>query len=40
MPPEECAGLPRQVTRRHGDTAVSLYYRAVSSDEPGSDRTE
>jgi len=27
MPPEEFATLPRQVTRRHGDTAVSLYYR-------------
>ncbi len=26
MPPELCAGLPRQVTRRHGDTSVSLYY--------------
>lgn len=27
MPPDLCAGLPRQVTRRHGDTSVSLYYR-------------
>ena len=26
MPPDRCAGLPRQVTRRHGDTSVSLYY--------------
>ncbi|HZQ37359.1 MAG TPA: 16S rRNA (guanine(966)-N(2))-methyltransferase RsmD [Dehalococcoidia bacterium] len=26
MPPDLCAGLPRQVTRRHGDTSVSLYY--------------
>jgi 16S rRNA G966 N2-methylase RsmD len=26
MPPDVCGGLPRQITRRHGDTAVSLYY--------------
>jgi 16S rRNA (guanine966-N2)-methyltransferase len=34
MPPEEFATLPRQITRRHGDTAVSLYYRPDEAWEP------
>lgn len=35
MPPDLCAGLPRQVTRRHGDTSVSLYYLDQSDGSGG-----
>jgi 16S rRNA (guanine966-N2)-methyltransferase len=35
MPPEACAQLPRQVSRRHGETVVSLYYQSEPDDEGG-----
>lgn len=33
IPPDVCGSLPRQVTRRHGDTAVSLYYLSAAADD-------
>jgi len=36
IPPDVCGSLPRQLTRRHGDTAVSLYcLDEVADDDNG-----
>ncbi|HLZ71202.1 MAG TPA: 16S rRNA (guanine(966)-N(2))-methyltransferase RsmD [Dehalococcoidia bacterium] len=41
MPPDACGGLPRRVTRRHGDTSVTLYYLDKPNDDnPDGDATE